>query len=281
MFERRRRRQEYRSIRLQRGAGIPRPRTEHRAPTVLPRTSASRTSSSTSGAASTRSRRRRRSSRTIRQQPEMPQGIRTAGGDTHTETPLANPRRREGAGNPGLRPPVARPRPRPNVNPWRGTSKAVTTEQRFGEISSVGPASRSRLEALLRRPTREGDRSCSTSLSTVNVPDEATIARALCGRAPELRSSRSMSSASRRKWRRACSIGFAKQHKVLITNDRRLRGLRPLGDPFDTTALDEMRALARRSRRAWRRRRRSRTRSTASTSAGWRRRARVERGAGR
>ncbi|MBX3233663.1 MAG: type II secretion system ATPase GspE [Labilithrix sp.] len=76
-----------------------------------------------------------------------------------------------------------------------------------------------------------------------NVVDEATIARALAEEAElpyidKIDVDRIATPLATR-----LPIGFAKQHKMLITNEDDFSVFVLMGDPFDTTALDEVRVL--------------------------------------
>src|SRR6185436_19623983 len=96
-------------------------------------------------------------------------------------------------------------------------------EQRFlGEIlqrRAGVPAER--LEALYT-VQREKGIDLVDLLVNGNVVAEQTIAKALATRLP---------------------IGFAKSHKILVTNEDDFSVFVLVGDPFDTVALDEVRIL--------------------------------------
>ena len=120
----------------------------------------------------------------------------------------------------------------------------MTTEQRFlGEIlQRRAGIPLERLEALYA-VQREKGIDLVDLLVNGNVLDEATIARALADESElpfvdKIDVERISTQMATR-----LPIGFAKQHKVLITNEDDFAVYVLMGDPFDTTALDEMRVL--------------------------------------
>lgn len=120
----------------------------------------------------------------------------------------------------------------------------MTTEQRFlGEIlQRRAGIPLERLEALYAVQKEKGI-DLVDLLVNGNIVDETTIARALADESELPFVEKPEPDRISTELATRLPISFAKQHKILVTNEDDFAVYVLMGDPFDTTALDEMRVL--------------------------------------